>query len=246
MRVIIYNIHKGIGGVDRRYQLSRIIDVINYYQPDVALLQEVMRHSKSSSDALQVEILGEAIGLQHRVWVPNVRVDQSTGYGNAIFSRWPITESSNIDLTVGPKKRRSALYAKIRTQVTPSASGLPHTRTVHFFNLHLGLSGIERKMQLRKLLSCDRLAHLSASSSILVAGDMNDVWGSLGRQVMKPAGFRGTQRKPRTFPAYAPVRPLDSVYVRGPLHIENLNPSRLSVARQASDHLPLIAEISEL
>ena len=105
MRVVIYNIHKGIGGVDRRYQLSRIIDVINHYQPDVALLQEVMRHSKTSSDALQVEVLGEAIGLQHRVWVPNVRVDQSKGYGNAIFSRWPITESSNIDLTVGPKKQ---------------------------------------------------------------------------------------------------------------------------------------------
>lgn len=246
MRVLIYNIHKCVGGVDRRYDLSRVVDVINHYQPDVALLQEVVRHSVVASNSLQADILAEAMGLSHRIWIPNVRPSEARGYGNAIFSRWPILDTENIDLTVGPKKRRSALYAKVRTQVSSAADGQPHTRTVHFFNLHLGLSGIERKMQLRKLLASDRLAHLSATSCVLVAGDMNDVWGSLGRQVMKPAGFRGTQRKPKTFPAYAPVRPLDSVYVRGALRIESLTPSRLALARQASDHLPLIAEVSEL
>ena len=246
MRVIIYNIHKCIGAVDRRYDLSRIVDVINHYQPDVALLQEVVRHGTVSSSALQVDILCEALGLSHRVWVPNVRPQESRAYGNAILSRWPIVDSENIDLTIGPKKRRSALYAKIRAQVNSGAGAKPHTRTIHFFNLHLGLSGIERKMQLRKMLGSRRMSHLSASSAILVAGDMNDVWGSLGRQVMRPAGFRGTQRKPKTFPAYAPVRPLDSVYVRGALHIEALSPSRLRSARHASDHLPLIADIGDL
>ena len=99
-------------------------------------------------------------------------------------------------------------------------------------------------MQLRKLLAGEALARIPATTPVVVAGDLNDVWGSLGRQVMKPAGFRGTQRKPKTFPAYEPVRPLDSVYVRGEIALDSLVPSRLALARQASDHLPLIAELA--
>ena len=39
-RIITYNIHKGIGGVDRRYRLQRIIETIAHYRPDIALLRE--------------------------------------------------------------------------------------------------------------------------------------------------------------------------------------------------------------
>ena len=40
LRLMTYNIHKGIGGVDRRYDLQRIIDVIRHYDPDIVFLQE--------------------------------------------------------------------------------------------------------------------------------------------------------------------------------------------------------------
>lgn len=40
-RVLTCNIHKGIGGVDRRYRLQRVISVIAAYRADVVLLQEV-------------------------------------------------------------------------------------------------------------------------------------------------------------------------------------------------------------
>ena len=108
----------------------------------------------------------------------------------------------------------------------------------------MGLSGIERRMQLKKLLSHAHFGRISRTSPIVVAGDLNDVWGTLGRQVMRPAGFRGTDRKPQTFPAYAPVRALDSLYVRGEIQIASLMSSRLALARQASDHLPLVADLS--
>ena len=41
MRLLTYNIHKGIGGRDRRYDLSRIIEVIEEENPDLICLQEV-------------------------------------------------------------------------------------------------------------------------------------------------------------------------------------------------------------
>ncbi len=43
IRLVIYNIHKCIGGIDRRYDLPRIVEVINHYRPDIVLLQEVVR-----------------------------------------------------------------------------------------------------------------------------------------------------------------------------------------------------------
>ncbi|MCH1522131.1 MAG: hypothetical protein L7T80_04820, partial [Arenicellales bacterium] len=120
------------------------------------------------------------------------------------------------------------------------------SRTIHLFNAHLGLSGIERRLQLKKLLAHEQLDRVVRTTPVVVAGDLNDVWGTLGRQLMRPAGFRGTDRKPRTFPAYAPVRPLDSLYVRGEIEITSLMSSRLAIARQASDHLPLVADLTLL
>ncbi|HJP07311.1 MAG: hypothetical protein GY889_01030 [Proteobacteria bacterium] len=245
IRIIIYNVHKCVGGIDRRYDLPRIVEVINHYRPDIALLQEVTQRSRVSSRVLQADILGEAVGLAHRLWVPNVRVRGGREYGNAILSRWPLHDGGNINLTVGPKKRRSALHARVRIPLALDelSPGERHSRSLHLFNLHLGLSAIERRLQLKKLLSHPDFSRIASPTPVVVAGDLNDVWGSLGRQVMRPAGFRGTQRLPRTFPAYAPVRPLDSLYVRGTLQIDSLVPSRLALARQASDHLPLICDL---
>ena len=244
LRVLTYNIHKCIGGVDRRYNLARIVDVIRHYQPDLVLLQEVARFSRESSGVLQADILGDALQLPHRIWIPNVRVQHARGYGNSILSRWPISDAENINLTIGPKKRRSALYSKVRISMAGKSDARVQTRTLHLFNLHLGLSGIERRMQLKKFLAQDHFDRFSRTSPVVVAGDLNDVWGTLGRLVMRPAGFRGTDRKPKTFPAYAPVRALDSLYVRGESKITSLMSSRLALARQASDHLPLVAELN--
>src|SRR5436190_853215 len=40
-RVVSWNIHKGIGGADRRYRLERIVEVLQALAPDIAMLQEV-------------------------------------------------------------------------------------------------------------------------------------------------------------------------------------------------------------
>ncbi len=40
-RILTYNIHKGIGGVDRRYRLDRTIAAIRHVVPDIIMLQEV-------------------------------------------------------------------------------------------------------------------------------------------------------------------------------------------------------------
>ena len=87
LRVLSYNIHKCIGGVDRRYEPERIAGVISAQEPDVLLLQEVDAGVPRSNGDRQVDILGELVGMRYRTWFPNVDVRGGGQYGNAILSR---------------------------------------------------------------------------------------------------------------------------------------------------------------
>jgi endonuclease/exonuclease/phosphatase family metal-dependent hydrolase len=242
LRLLTWNIHKCIGGVDRRYAPGRILEVIRHYRPDVALLQEVDSGVRRSNHDRQVDLLGEQLGFRHRTYFPNVRVRGGGEYGNAILSRFPLTETSNIDLTIPPKKRRSVLHARYRVYFPRTGSRRTHVRTLHVYNLHLGLAGFERKRQLQKFLDSHPFVHLDRRTPVVVAGDFNDVWGTLG-SMLHPAGFRGG-RPQRTFPAYAPMRALDAIYVRGDVVLRQvMTGAHLDLCRHASDHLPLIADL---
>jgi endonuclease/exonuclease/phosphatase family metal-dependent hydrolase len=190
-----------------------------------------------------VDLLGEMLGMRHRTWFPNVHLRGGGQYGNAILCRFPLVETSNIDLTIPPKKRRSVLHARYRMRLGRSNGVGTTTRTVHVYNMHLGLSGIERKAQLRRFLESHPFVGLHAHTPIVVAGDFNDVWGTLGKSLLVPAGFRGMAQPLRTFPAYAPVRALDSIYVRGSIELRHVQRAHIDIARRASDHLPLIADV---
>ncbi|MBW2527681.1 MAG: endonuclease/exonuclease/phosphatase family protein [Deltaproteobacteria bacterium] len=238
IRVITYNVHKCIGGVDRRYQPDRVGDIIAHYRPDLALLQEVTSGVKRLRGHRQVDLLGTRLGMRHRAYVPNVHYPRGGEYGNAVLGIHPIVDLRNIDLTIPPKKRRGVLH--VRTRI---GMGSGRRVTLHVFNLHLGLSGIERKMQLRRFLESQPFARLDQRAPIVLAGDFNDLWGTLGRKLLVPAGFRGLRRPIRTFPAFAPVRALDSIYLRGPVRFVRVFRSRLLLAKHASDHLPLIADL---
>ncbi len=234
IRLLTYNIHKGVGGIDRRYDLDRVARVVTHYSPDAVLLQEVLDSAPHSGQARDLAAL---LGYRHTAYVPHTKRWSGTQYGNAIFSRYPIAETDHIDLTVPPKKRRGALHARIRVRLPSGRS-----RTLHVFNLHLGLSGIERKIQLRRFIEKSPFAHLHSRAAIVVGGDFNDVWGTLGKNLLSPAGFLGTPRLP-TFPAFAPLRALDSLYIRGDIRMIQDQRGGIDIARAASDHLPLIADM---
>ena len=215
LRVLSYNIHKCIGGVDRRYQPERVAEVIKNLDCDVLMLQEVDAGVARSNRDSQVDILGEALGLKYRTWYPNVTVRGGGQYGNAILSRYPLIESTNIDLTQRFKKPRSVLHGVIRVRHDEI------DRTVHVFNMHLGLARYERKRQLQMFLDSHPFANLHEETPVVVGGD----------------------RRPRTFPAWGPLRALDGIFVRGQVDFLGLARCDSDLARRASDHRPLVAEV---
>ncbi len=235
-RLVTYNIHKGIGGTDRRYRLERVIETLRHCEPDIALLQEVDEGVPRSKHDRQVELLSEALGLRYHAFQRNVQLKYGS-YGNAILSRFPLVDVSDFDLTVRYKKRRRALLAHCRVHFGR------HTRLMLVANIHLGLSGIERQIQLRRLLKDSMIARVSRQAPLVIGGDYNDVWGTLGNRMLRSEGLTSVSGKTRTFPAIMPLRPLDRIYYRNLVQPRHAFASRTRVARVASDHLPLIADM---
>jgi endonuclease/exonuclease/phosphatase family metal-dependent hydrolase len=229
LRIASWNIHKGIGGVDRRYRPERIVALLASLDPDVCLLQEVDDGARRSGFDCQVEVIGDVLGMKWRSWYPNHHLKVGC-YGNAILSRVPFHQPHNLNLTLPLHKRRSALHARF------DAPGFE--RPLWIFNCHLGLAEAERRQQLRRLL---RLIdeHHGSEQDVVIAGDLNDVWKQLGPAVLAPAGFTTVARPPLTFPAIRPLRPLDRVFVRGRVAIDACARVDGALARAASDHRPL-------
>jgi endonuclease/exonuclease/phosphatase family metal-dependent hydrolase len=229
--------HKGIGGVDRRYRLDRIVESIGHCQPDIVLLQEVDDGVPRSRHQRQVDVLADALGMAHRAYQRNVAL-QEGHYGNAIISRFPLYDVRHLEMSIPLKKRRRALAVHCRLTFDG------HTRTLLVFNFHLGLAGFERSMQLRRFLASDVLKHVHRATPVIAAGDFNDLWGTLGRRLLDPAGFQPASHAIKTFPAFMPLRPLDRIYFRGALRLDHSFASHTVIARQASDHLPMVAEFA--
>ncbi len=234
LRLMTYNIHKGIGGLDRRYDLQRIIDVIKHYEPDIVFLQEVDEGVRRSKHDRQIELLAEALELEHYLYQNNVPVKDGH-YGNAILSRFPLSEQLDLDLKVSVKKNRRALIVRAKI---PIEGGQP----MLLCNAHLGLSGFERSVQIKRILALDALK--SIPDPVIVGGDFNDVWAEHGRKLMFPLGFQCAVCNAKTFPAALPVRSLDAIYYRGNVQLVDSFTGRMKLARQASDHLPVIADFN--
>ncbi len=234
IRILTWNIHKGIGGVDRRYDLNRIVESVRHYRPDVAFLQEVDDGVPRSRFHRQIDLLAESLGFQHQLFQTNVRLKQG-GYGNAILSRFAIQTSFDLSLKTPLKKNRRAIVAKLQVPVSGG------TRTLIVGNMHLGLAGYERKQQLKMLLEADPIRHAHRDTPVVLGGDMNDVYHSLDARLLR-TGFDSATRDAKTFPAFMPVRGLDRLYFRGAIQLDHAFVGHLELACQASDHRPVIAD----
>ena len=173
--------------------------------------------------------------MDHRDFQANVKLRRGH-YGNAILSRFPLADVESIDLSIPFKKRRQALAAHCRVTTEE------HHRTLVLFNVHLGLTGFERVLQLKRLLASRLLAGVRSTTALVLGGDFNDVWGTLGRRVLEGEGLHSAGGSILTFPAFRPLRPLDRIYYRGRLTCNHCFGSHTQLARRASDHLPLVAD----
>jgi endonuclease/exonuclease/phosphatase family metal-dependent hydrolase len=233
MRLLSYNIHKGIGGRDRRYRLDRVIEVIEQENPDLICLQEVVHNFRRARFHDQPRMLADYFHAVAHLQQTNVRL-KSGGYGNVILSRWPFQGKHQISLRLGRKKPRGAQIVVVDTP-----EGL-----LHLAHWHLGLAERERHWQVAHLLA-HPLFNESAHLPTMIAGDTNDWRNTLGVGPFALHGFEQITQpisRFRSFPAYFPIGSLDKVFLRGAILVSAARLVRTSLAKRASDHLPLVID----
>ena len=115
-------------------------------------------------------------------------------------------------------------------------------------NTHLGLLGSERVAQVNALLGADWFGHPACRTPYLLMGDLNATpWSRAYRRLagrltdVRRIGRTGFGRA--TFPTHFPLLRLDHVFVGAGIRVGRVQVIRTQLARIASDHLPLLAEI---
>lgn len=225
LTVATWNIHGAIGA-DGRYAPMRIVGVLEEIGADIVALQEV---ASEQEHAEFLAVIERATGY-HAV-AGLLRQRRGSDFGNAVLSRYPVTNVEHLDLAVDGYEPRGALDVCV-------AAGLAVPLRV--LATHLGLRPGERREQVRRLL-----AHVECQSPhpTLLMGDLNEwyLWGRPLRWLH--SHFNERPSAPRTFPARRPLFALDRIWVSPAGSLRGLACHATRLARAASDHLPLVATI---
>jgi endonuclease/exonuclease/phosphatase family metal-dependent hydrolase len=118
---------------------------------------------------------------------------------------------------------------------------------VQVLNTHFGLSGRERRAQAEALTGRDWLGHPRCVGPRVLCGDLNawprsPAYRRLGEALCDAQAGRG--RALSTFPSRWPLLRLDHVFHSPELRVREVRVPRTPLTRRASDHLPLLVELT--
>jgi endonuclease/exonuclease/phosphatase family metal-dependent hydrolase len=235
VRIMSYNVHRCLG-IDRMTSPERVAEIIATCQPDVVALQEVDVGRMRSGLIDQAETIASALGMNLQFF-PTVRILDEL-YGDAILSRLParLVKADQLPMQ-GMREPRGALWASIQVG----------TFELQVINTHLGLRGQERLQQIEALLGSEWISHPECREPCVLVGDFNAPPRSRSYRRLASRlsdAFAMSNRRPEpTFPTRYPVLRLDHIFVSPSIEVLHVQTVRTALARFASDHFPLIAEL---
>jgi len=243
LRILTVNTHKGFSLFNRRFILPELREAVRSVGADIVFLQEVLGAHEGWSrrlghrwpDAAQYEFLADTI-WQDFAYGRNA-VYPKGHHGNALLSKYPITQWDNHDISLNRFEQRGILHCTLDLVSEP--------KPLHAICVHLNLREHHRQRQLRRL--CELVNHIPEDEPVVVAGDFNDWRGRAQRLLAEQAGLREVftheyGRPARSFPAAWPMLRLDRIYVRSARgHAPVVLPRKPWSG--LSDHKPLLAEI---
>lgn len=222
-----YNIHKAVG-LDRRRDPDRILAILREIDADVIALQEVDRRYGQRQTVLPLE----AIHLTDYRPVPLSMKPGSLGWhGNAILVRRNIelVEAAPVPLPV--LEPRGAIRADLRIE----------GRCVRVIGMHLDLSGLRRRHQVRSVLA--HAAGCRDPMPTVLMGDMNE-WTAKGGCFREFDEGWKVLIPGRSFPSRRPVATLDRIIVSGECEVLRTGVHHSALAAVGSDHLPVFASLA--
>jgi endonuclease/exonuclease/phosphatase family metal-dependent hydrolase len=247
LRVVTYNIHKGVRGVGprKRLEIHNLGIGIEALDADLVFLQEVRSFHRREAQRFERTSFGWPkegqadflAPLGYEVAYRTNAVTRGGEHGNALLSRWPLGDIGHHDVSDHRFEQRGLLH------VTVQWNGM----TVHAVNAHFGLIHASRVRQVQRLADFIA-AEVPRDALLVVAGDFND-WSE---KLDLPMHALGLQRatvpgampmRLNTFPSRLPIFAMDRIYTRGLRCAASSVPRGAAWARM-SDHLPLVAELA--
>jgi endonuclease/exonuclease/phosphatase family metal-dependent hydrolase len=231
VRIATYNIHRG-RGLDGRTRLERIAAVLAGIDADIVALQEVVGASPLKPG--QAAELGAALGMG---WVmAPTRHLRNALFGNVVLTRFPVRHHVQYDLTWKTCEHRGVQRVDVGIE----------DDTLHFYNVHLGTSLLERRHQAARLATLVHDKRLTGPKIIL--GDFNEWARHLGAtdvlaQRLQSIDLSKHLSRRRTYPGIFPILHLDHIYYEGKVEVMKVSLPRDRMALMASDHLPLVADL---
>ena len=229
-RVMTYNVHQGfdVGDVPA---LDRIADTIYREQPDVLVLEEVVRGWMIDDQHDVLGYLAGRLGLAY-VYGPTI----GDLYGNAILSRYPITDVRRVSYAKEPGVRyqpRGAVIAHIGDDSTKSRLLIAVTH----LDENSDASAV-RMEQVRALLN-----EVGQTTPAVIACDCNAKPEAPELKLITDSGFGDLALQSggpdNTFPSDTPVERIDYIFGTGVTAAQGH-----VVASTASDHRAVVVTVT--
>ena len=227
VRVATYNVHACVG-TDGRHDPERVATVIMELDADIVALQEFTYPVGVALEERMPVVFTALDGYTCALGPTRNTVTQC--FGNALLTRHRIVDVHRIDLSMERREPRGAIAATIDVGGT----------AIHVLAAHLGLKLHERRFQVKQIV--DYLDSVKRTL-VVVLGDFND-WLP-GRSVVHVLDERLSRPpRPRSFPVWWPALALDRIWVSPGQLLRDVLTHSTRTARVASDHFPVLANIS--
>ncbi|MEN6348503.1 MAG: endonuclease/exonuclease/phosphatase family protein [Syntrophomonas sp.] len=226
LTIATYNIQHG-KGMDGKTDLERIAQVLSGIDADIIFLQEIDMLRPQSHMSRQVSRLCSELVMKG-IYGP-VRTYPLGSYGNAILSRYQISEKCN-HILPDPSDQRCCLQAELRIK----------RDTVQLFTTHLGL---RQQVRCQHIKDCILPMVNSCPGPVILGGDFNanpdrpEI--GLVLQSLSDTFTANTGPLVNTYPATVPAARIDYIFINELCKVEDY----YIVDSTASDHLPVVTEI---
>ena len=242
LRLLTYNV-RHCRGTDGRVAPERVARVIAALSPDIIALQEVDVGRKRTGGRDQAEEIARLTGMFSH-FHPALHVEEER-YGDALLTHLPsrLRRAGPLPgLTRRPGlEPRGALWVEVSLGAA----------AIQVLTTHFGLLGAERIAQAEALLGTDWLGDPACRAPTVLLGDFNATgWSRSYRRLSERltdarrlTGERRWRRGGASFPSRFPLLRIDHVFVSERVAVERVTVVDTPLAREASDHLPVLAEI---
>ncbi len=241
LRVMSYNVHS-CTGMDGVLSVERIARVIAKLDPDIVALQE-LDAGRRIKDCDQAAAIAQELEMHFHFH--SVYGAEKQCFGNAILSCHPMKLIKAEALPVLNDHKFLEPRGILRMEIDF------YGHKVQVLNTHLSVWPPEMRLQIEKLAADDHLKKTAADENIILCGDFNmtpqsKLYRQLSQHYKVPVFHREKGATKNTWLSQWPIRQLDHILMRGGLEAEFVHLKRSRLERDASDHLPIVADFTFL